>query len=285
MLQPSGHWRLFLFSRRFPMDAFISYFGSLGLDFNGMLKFTLVLLLGALLASTLIRFIFRKQTLLGSAVSSSIAIVFIYVVMVLILTLVSELHFLVTPLPFAVISKECIHFFSFSHSSYPMIASELVSMMILAFLVNLVDGWLPRGNGLLRWLFWRCLTVAIGFFLHYLVAYLFNRYLPQGIILYAPGILLAILVLLLLTGALRFLVGLILTTVNPIIAALYTFFFASIIGKQITKAVLTTGILSGLIYLLEDLGISFLSLAPGGLVAYIPFLLLLIPVWYLASRP
>jgi hypothetical protein len=66
---------------------------------------------------------------------------------------------------------------------------------------------------------------------------------------------------------------------------LYTFFFANIIGKQITKAVLTTGILSGFIYLLEDLGISFLSLAPGALVAYIPFLFLLIPVWYALSRP
>ena len=267
------------------MDAFISYFSSLGLDFGGMAKFTLILLLGALLVSTLIRFIFRKQTLLGHALSSSIAIVFIYVVMVLILTLVSELHFLVTPLPFAVISKEHVLFFSFSHSNYPTIASQLVSMMILAFLVNLADGWLPRGKGLLRWLFWRCLTVVIGFFLHYLVVYLFNHYLPQSIAMYAPSILLAILVLLLLTGALRFLVGLILTTVNPVIAALYTFFFASIIGKQITKAVVTTGILSGFIYLLEDLGITSLSLQPGALVAYIPFLLLLIPVWYLLSRP
>ena len=266
------------------MDTFISYFATLGLNFSGMLKFALILLLGALLASTLIRFIFRKQTLLGHSVSSSIAIIFIYVVLVLILTLVSELHFLISPLPFAVISKESIQFFSFSHSAYPMIASELVSMMILAFLVNLVDGWLPRGKGLFQWLFCRCLTVAIGFFLHYLAAYLFNRYLPQGIIQYAPAILLAILALLLLTGALRFLVGLILTTVNPIIAALYTFFFASIIGKQITKAVLTTGILSGLIYLLEDFGVSSLSLLPGALIAYIPFLLLLIPVWYLVSR-
>ena len=134
-------------------------------------------------------------------------------------------------------------------------------------------------------LFWRCLTVAAGFFLHYLTTYLFQRYLPQGILQYAPAILLAVLVLLLLTGALRFLVGLILTTVNPIIAALYTFFFANIVGKQITKSVLTTGILCGTVYLLEDLGITALSLQPGALIAYIPFLILLIPVWFLVSRP
>lgn len=267
------------------MDTFISYFATLGLNFSGMLKFALILLLGALLLSTLIRFIFRKQTLLGHSVSSSIAIIFIYVVMVLILTLVSDLHFLIAPLPFAAISPESIQFFSFTHSTYPVIASELVRMMILAFLVNLVDGWFPRGKGLFRWLFWRCLTVAVGFFLHYLTAYLFNCYLPQGILEYAPAILLAVLVLLLMTGALRFLVGLILTTVNPVIAALYTFFFANIVGKQITKAVLTTGILSGVLCLLEKMAISSLSLQPGALVAYIPFLILLVPVWFLVSRP
>ena len=102
--------------------------------------------------------------------------------------------------------------------------------------------------------------------------------------MYAPVILLAILLVMLLTGALRFLVGLVLTTVNPLIAALYTFFFASLVGKQITKAVLTTGILSGVILLLEKLGITTLSLLSGALVAYIPFLLILIVVWYIVSR-
>ena len=137
---------------------------------------------------------------------------------------------------------------------------------------------------LLKWLFWRILTVAVGFLLHYGVTWLLHRYLPQGIVLYAPAILLAILVLMLLTGALRFLVGLVLTTVNPVIAAFYTFFFASLVGKQITRAVLTTGILSGVIVLLEDMGITALSLAPGALVAYVPFLLILVPVWYFVSR-
>ena len=266
------------------MESIVSYFSSIGVDFWSFLKLAGILLLGALLVSAISRFIFRKQTLLGHAVSSSIAIIFIYVVMVLILTMVEELRFLVSPLPFASISQESIRFFSFAGASYTTVASELLGMIILAFLVNRVDTWMPRGKNILSWTFWRLLTVAVGFLLHYGVTLLFNRYLPQGIVTYAPVILLGILLIMLLTGALRFVLGLILATVNPLIAALYTFFFATLVGKQITKAVLSTAILSGVILLLQDLGIAALSLMSGALVAYVPFLILLIIVWYLTSK-
>lgn len=266
------------------MESIVSYFSEIGIDFWLFLKIAGIIILGSLLLSSISRFIFRKQTLLGSAVSSSIAIIFIYVLMVLIWTVVTELRFLVTPLPFVSISRESIRFFQFENASYTATAAQLLSMIILAFLVNLVDTWLPKGKNMLGWTWWRILTVALGFLLHYAVTWLFNRYLPYGIITYAPVILLAILLLMLMTGALRFLLGAILATVNPLIAALYTFFFATLIGKQITKSVLTTAILSGIILILQDLGIAALSLAPGALVAYIPFLLVLTLSWYGISK-
>ena len=266
------------------MESIVSYFSELGIDLWIFLKITGMILIGGLLLSSISRFIFKKQTLLSSAISSSIAIIFIYVVMVLILTVATELRFLVTPLPFAAISEEHIRFFRFSDASYTAIAGELLSMIILAFLVNLVDGWLPKGKGILRWTWWRLLTVAIGLLLHYGVTWLFNHYLPLGIVTYAPVILLGILLLMLLTGALRFILGAILAAVNPFIAALYTFFFATLVGKQITKSVFTTAILAGIILLLQKMGIVALSLLSGALVAYIPFLLVLILVWYLVSK-
>ena len=266
------------------MEAITSFFADLGLDYLALLKAGGILLLGSLLLSSLTHFIFQKKTLLGHALSSSIAIIFIYVLMVLILNVFTQLRFLVTPLPFASLSESRIQFFSFHGASYTAVASQLLSMIILAFLVNLLDTWMPTGKNVLSWFFYRLLTVAAGFLLHCVVSWIFRQYLPQGIQTYAPVILLGILLLMLLTGALRFLVGLVLTTVNPLIAALYTFFFASVVGKQITKAVLTTGILSAVILLLEKLGITALSLLSGALIAYIPFLLMLIVVWYIVSR-
>jgi hypothetical protein len=83
-----------------------------------------------------------------------------------------------------------------------------------------------------------------------------------------------------LTGALKIIVGVILTTVNPLIGALYTLFFANIIGRQVTKAVFTTGIVTGLFYLLEKLQVAAISILPGALIAYIPFAILLLVCWY-----
>ena len=266
------------------MESIVSYFSGIGLDFLSLSKLAVILLLGALLISGICRFIFRKTTMIAQAVSSSITIIFIYVVMVLILTLVTELNFLITPLPFATLSPHSITFFQFDGADYTIIASELLSMIILAFLVGLVDSWLPKSKNIFKWTFWRILTITLGFAMHYFVVWVFQTYLPQGIVLYAPVILLGILVLMLLTGALKFLLGLLLATVNPLIGALYTFFFANIIGKQVTRSVLTTALLSGVLVLLQNLEIAGLSLAPEAMVAYIPFLLVLVPIWYLVSR-
>ena len=266
------------------MESIISFFSASGIDLPAYLKVALILLSGALLLSGISRFIFRKQTLIGNAISSSIAIIFIYVVMVVILTMSQKLRFLITPLPFVTFSTNAISFFRFSGSGFPAVAAQLLSMIILAFLVNLTETILPRGKNLFRWLFWRIITVAVGFLLHFFTATLLNKFLPQGFILYAPMILLCILVIMLLTGALKILVGLLLATVNPVIAALYTFFFATIVGKQLTKAILTTAALSGVILLLEKLGIAALSLQSAALVAYLPFILVLIPVWHLVSK-
>lgn len=266
------------------MESIISYFAAADLNFTGLTKASLMLLMGALIICGACRFIYRKKTLIVQAVSSSIAIIFICVVSLLILTLADNLRWLVSPLPFVTVSDGFLDFFSFQGAPYSVIANQVLGMIILAFCVNLADCWIPKGKNILRWFLSRCLTVVLGFMLHFAVTWLFHRFLPQGIAEYAPTVLVAILAVMLLTGALRIVVGLFLTTVNPVIAALYTFFFASLVGKQVTRSVLTTGFLWGAIVLLEKYGITGLSVAPGALVAYIPFLLLLVPVWYVVNK-
>ena len=88
----------------------------------------------------------------------------------------------------------------------------------------------------------------------------------------------------LLTGALKFLVGLLLTSVNPLIAAFYTFFFANVVGKQLTRAVFTTALLAGLSYGMQSLGIVGVSISTAALSAYLPFAILLAVLWYVLER-
>lgn len=266
------------------MEAIVSYFDSLNLDINQLLIIGGVLLVGTILLGAFGRFIFGKKSDLGIAVSSTFGILFIYLISVLLSMAGPEVAGIVTPLPFVSISGETMHFQVFQ-GHYSFICSELLSMIILSFLVNLADRWLPRGKNIFTWIFFRFLTVVLGYVMHLIVVYLFSTLLPQGIVTYAPTVLLAILILLLLTGALKLIVGALLSvSMGPVIGALYTFFFANIVGKQITRAVLTTAILTGLVYLLNHLGIYAISIASAALIAYIPFLLLLVVVWYFVNK-
>ena len=94
----------------------------------------------------------------------------------------------------------------------------------------------------------------------------------------------ALLVVLLLVGALKIVVGAILATVNPLIAAFYTFFFATVVGKALSKAMLTTLLLSLLVYGLNYIGCTVISIASAALIAYIPFLIVLLIIWYVVSK-
>ncbi len=263
------------------MDSIVAYFNTLGLDLNSFWKAALVLLLGILLLSVFGRFVFGKRSVLNHAVSSAIGILFIYAVTVVLSSTGTQLSSFVAPLPFVTITGDQMALFSFTGAHYTVVCTEILSMIILSFLVNLADGWLPRGKSILGWVFFRCLTVIIGYLMHLVVVWLFSTYLPEGIVTYAPAVLLGLLIILLLTGALKLIVGALLATVNPIIGGLYTFFFATVIGKQVTKAVLTTAILSALIIGLRYVGVSVISIAGGALIAYIPILIVLVVLWYL----
>lgn len=266
------------------MEAITNYFNTLGIDFDTFWKAGLILLLGTFLLSVFGRFVFGKRSALNNAVSSAIGILFIYALTVVLGTTGTQYSDLIAPLPFVTIQNETMTLFAFEGAHYTEVCSQLLSMVILAFLVNLADSWLPKGKNIFSWLFFRVLTVVIGYLIHLVVVGLFATYLPEGLVTYAPVILLALLILMLLTGALKLVVGAVISTVNPIIGGLYTFFFASVVGKQITKAVLTTVILAALVIGLQYIGFSVISIASAALMAYIPFMVILIVLWYIVFK-
>lgn len=265
------------------MNLIVNWFQDSGLDLRSYLIAGGILILAMLLTGTVGRLAFGKRSVIGGTVSSCIAILFIYTLTLLLSCAGTTYETLIAPLPFVTIRDNSIYMHSF-HGDFSFICNELLSMVVLAFLVNLLDSWLPRGKNLFTWLLFRILTVGLGLILHLVAVHLFNTYAPVNIQTYAPTILLGILVLLILTGALKLLVGVLLISVSPFIAALYTFFFANIFGKQITEAVLTTALLSALIFLLNYLGIYVISIIQAALIALVPFVLLLLALWFIANK-
>lgn len=266
------------------MEQIMEKLQSIQFDWSLFLKAAVVMCAASLVFGLIGKFIFRKRSSLEQSLSAAIGILFVYSATVVFYCLGGEFLDFTAPLPYISIEGDTLTLFSFEGAAFQDICTQVLSMVILAFTVNLVTGLIPEGENLFSWLFFRCLTVALAVLAHRLVTYLFGAYLPDVIVTYAPTILLILLVLTLLVGVLRFFVGAALATINPIIGIIYTFFFATIVGKALSKAVLTTLILSALVWLLGYIGIATVCIASAALVAYVPLLVALLVIWYIVNK-
>ena len=228
-------WRLFLIPGG-PMEDILHELTSGGFDITTFLTAALLFAAGSMLIGFMGRLLFGPDSPLSNAVSSAIGILFIYIATVAVITIGGELEQFqqyLSPLPFVNIDGEALQLFVFSGADHQIVCQQLLSMIILSFLVNLLDTCLPRGEHPIVWFFWRCVTVVLAILAHWGVCNLTASLLPNVITQNAPTILLGILVLMLAVGALKFLVGAAIAIVNPIIGALYTFFFANLIGRPL----------------------------------------------------
>lgn len=249
-----------------------------------LLRAGIVVAAGILIFALIGRIFFGKRSTLNHSVCSVIGILFIYIITIVVYSTGVKLELPIPSLPFVTMSGDYLHIFNLLEEDFSQICEQLLSTVILAFLVNLAESWLPTGKKLLSWYMYRCLTVIIGIVFHVIANALINAFLPADILSFAPMILLGILVLSMLVGGLKFIVGAAIATVNPIIAFLYTFFFASVVGKHLSKAVLTTVLISLLVLALNYFGVFSVYIAAAALTAYIPLLILLLLAWYIVGH-
>lgn len=255
-------------------------------NFNYENFFTAMIILsvGTIVLGMIGRYAFGKKSTLHGSVSSAIGILFIYALVIVIHSTGVQLGFVLSPLPFISLNGEYLTMFSIIGKDYVTVSAELLHMIILAVAVNLIDRIMPTGKKIFGWLFYRCLSVALGALLFTLLMGLVNKYLPEGLVTWAPVILLGMLVMSLLLGALKVVVGAVLTLIDPLVGMFYTFFFATVLGKIITKAMLTTAIMAGLVYALNYFGISVIYIGTAVLTAYIPLLIVLLILWYVIGK-
>ena len=255
------------------------------IDIIAMMKFVGVFAFVILFIGLLCRVVLGKLSSMNHAVSSAMGILFIYALTIVIYTFDPyALSEYLAPLPFVTFSGDVLHIFSFEGAELTEICREVLSMVILAFLVNLLDIWIPKGKKLFSWFILRLFTVLLAMVFHYFVQWAFNAFLPGVLVTYAPTILLCILGATLFLGFANLLLSLVLTIVNPLLGALYTFFFSNMIGKQISKAVFTTAILSAVVYALNYYGYAAIGISAGILGNYVPLLAVLLVLWYLLGQ-
>lgn len=255
------------------------------LDFGTMAIFLLLFAGAAILLGGAAHLLLGRHSNLNHALSSAIGILFIYAVTVVCYTFRHwNLVQFLSPLPFVTFSAEHMIVLPIQGAEFTAICHEILGMVILAFLVNLLDTFLPKGKKIITWYLLRFVTVVLAMLLHLVVRWGFDTYLPELLVTYAPVILLGILIAMLLLGVLNFLLSLVLTVVNPILGLIYNFFFSNIIGKQLTKAVFTTVILCVVFYLMGHFGYTVINISAASLTAYVPLAVVSLVLWYVIGH-
>ena len=250
-----------------------------------MLQFLLYFAAASLILGVLSRIVLGKRSSLNHSLSSSMGILFIYVMTVVVYTFKPwNLENFLSPLPFVNFYGDYIVLFAFRQWNALSYCSELLSLIILAFLVNLLDTFIPKGKSIIGWYFLRFVTVVLAMGLHYLVHWAFNTYLPDVLVTYAPTILLLLLIGMLMLGVVNLVLGIALAVMNPIFGAIYTFFFSNIIGKQLTKAVFSSLIVGIVFFLMDYFGYAAIAISAPALLAYGPLIAVLLVLWYLMGH-
>lgn len=255
------------------------------LDLVTAAQFMLYFAAASLILGVLGRIVLGKRSSLNHSLSSVMGILFVYAVTIVVYTFKPwNLENLLSPLPFVTFAEEYLIVLPITDSQFPALCSQILSMIILAFLVNLLDTFIPQGENILSWLLLRLVTVVISMLLHFGVCWAFRTYLPEVLVAYAPTILLFLLVFMMLSGVINLIFSLLIIMTNPFMGAMYTFFFSNIIGKQLTKAVFTSAILCTVVYLLEFFGYTVICITGAALMAYIPLAVVLLILWYLIGH-
>ena len=255
------------------------------MDFMSVAQFLLYFAAASLVLGGISRVVLGKRSSLNHALSSVMAVLFLYTVTVVIYTFKPwNLELLLSPLPFVNFSDHYLIILPILDLEFPTLCTQVLSLVILAFLINLVDTLLPPGENLISWLLMRLITVLASFGLHLAASWAFRTYLPYVLVDYAPMVLLILLAAMLLSGFLTLVLSLVIAVTNPFLGAMYSFFFSNLVGKQLSKAVFTSAVLCGIFWLMEHFGLVVILITPAALLTYIPLALAMLVLWYLIGH-
>lgn len=255
------------------------------IDLISTAEFMLYFAAASLILGVLGRLVLGKRSSLNHALSSSIAILLIYAVTVLVYTFKPwNLEILLSPLPFVTFAGDYMILLPLHDTAFPALCTEILSLVILSFLINLLDTLIPKGDSVLHWYGLRLVTVILCMGLHFGVCWAFETFLPDFLVTYAPTVLLFVLLFMVFSGVASLILGAILTLNSPFLGAMYTFFFSNIVGKQVSKSVFTTVILCVVFFLMGYFGYTIITITAAALLTYIPLALVLLLLWYLVGH-
>lgn len=254
-------------------------------QFLSNMKTALMICFACFLLGCLLRLIFGKRGTAVRSVTVALGLLITYIICHIVNLTDHSLSQILSPLPFVQYDSGAINIFTLEGADRNALCYELINLILLAFLFGLMDDLLPAGKNIISWVLLRCVCIVSAYLAYTIINMVFTKILPGFILTYAPILLLILLAVFLAVTVLKWLIGLILgVSGGPILGAVYTFFISHIVGKQLTKSALTTGILCLLVYLANHFHLTNIQAGDSTGVVITLIVTMLSLVWYLIYK-
>lgn len=259
-------------------------------SFLKTMSFVLVFSLAVFLICLLAKLLLGKDSSLKFAINSALSMIMLYTMCIVIYSL--------SPRDFShYLNRMAMGSFGVSEDGekvfvlntlrgleLPALSYQVLRIFLLAWMINYLSTITPANLKFLGWVLWRLFMLLVAVIINYAFYKLVDMFVPFVFKQYAPMIVLGILLFSYALGFIKYLVGAVLTIVNPVFIAFYVFFFTTKSGKHISRAVGSTIVLCILVGVFETLGYGVLPIGPAVLDAYIPFGLSMFILWIIVGR-
>lgn len=241
---------------------------------------TLFYLIGvALILAAMVRLIHKKTSQYNHALSSAMALMFMYLLMILLHRVIPEIVDPVLdklPLIDVNFEKGTISLFQFSGERFSESCQELVYLMILSFCLIGLDDIIPDAKNTPSWMLLQFIIACIALAIYCFVLKAINMFLPDLFNSFAPMILVSILLFMVFLGLLKVILTLMVVAVNPLLGAISAFFSGNKLGMALGKSVMCSFVMIAMTIFLKFKELTVISIAD------MTFLVCLLPLVILA---
>ena len=207
----------------------------------------------------------KKAPNMKLAFNAALSIAIMYLACLLIYTFEpAGLQHYLAPLPFLELKEKTISLviYSFTESGkfdFPALCSQILSMLVLAFLVNQIYQFKPGNLKVPGWIVFRFFSTVFCIGVHFALYKVLQKILSMipsdsfiAILLpYLPIGLLCFILFIFILGWVKSMMNRFFEKINPAFEGLYGFFFSNKFGVNVTRAIYTTFLLTVFTYGLQ----------------------------------
>lgn len=253
-----------------------------GFDPGQMFRSVIFLIGIVSLAGIVIKFFFKTATAYLHALSSAMAILFFYLVNILLYPVLPGIvGKVLETLPLIDVSAEgvTLHTIQFGLQYLPELSREFLPVLVFSGILIILDDLIPDAKNTFGWILLQFAIVCATCLFYWAFEKLIGV-LPVNIVSqYAPVILFCVLFIFVAMGLMKIIFTFILVSVSPLLGAVGAWFSTSPFGRTLGKSVLCAVLVCAAFFYLTVIGMGTILFADVSALVYVLYMLILLGLW------